>query len=558
MNSTVKSTAQYSALLLLCFTLWQCANPLSPTGGPRDETPPVVDTLESTPNKQTNFNQRSFELTFDEWIKLEDAFTQVVVSPPLDFEVSLNRKTVLFEIKEGDTLRANTTYTVNFGEAIQDLNESNPAKNLRFVFSTGDFLDSLSMKGQLVDVVTRKPVEEAYFMLYENTADSVVRTERPYYFGQSDENGFFSIENLKPGNYKGFALKSNGANKYLYSNQGSELGFVDSLIVIQPGNSPDLQVMMFVENKPLRVNGKDAREYGVVKIIFNQNDPRDVEIDIPDGLVSKWTSEIVKDTIKVWYQNPTDTAWQFYVRKDSTLNDTIDIRTPNRATYLRNARFARKGRVPSGGVLSLTPGDKVQIEWNHPVESIDTNYIQISKGNNIVPLKSIEIDSSQSRLVTLDFDYQQDSVYNVFALPGAFVDWSGVVNDSINLDYRIGNLENFGNIILKMNGLDSSQYYLCELMQGTTLVDTFYIDRQANFEYRKNTLKAGQYSVRIIEDRNQNRLWDTGNYDRKEQPELIFTKKLDQLRANWDLEVSVNLPDLFAIEMKESTSGSRR
>ena len=557
MNITVKSTAQYSTILLLVLVLFQCANPIAPTGGPRDETPPKIDSLESTPNKQTNFSQRSFELTFDEWIKLEDVFTQVVVSPPLDFEVALKRKTVLFEIKEGDTLRANTTYTINFGEAIQDLNESNPAKNLRFVFSTGPFLDSLSMSGQLVDVTTRKPVEEAYFMLYENTADSVVRTLRPYYFGQSDENGFFSIENLKPGNYKGFALKSTGANKYLYTNQGSELGIVDSLIPIQAGSSPNLQIMMFVEDKPLRINGKDAREYGLVKIIFNQPDPRDVSIDLPDGLVSNWASEVINDTIKVWYQNPADTAWQFYVRKDSTLNDTIEIRTPNRSNYLRNARFFRKGRVPRGN-LNLSPGDQVQIEWNRPIERIDTNYIQVSKGNEIIPLKTIAIDSNQLRMVTLDFAYQQDSVYNVLALPGAFVDWTGVINDSINLDYKIGNLEDYGNIILKIDGLDSTQSYLCELLQGTSLVDTFYIDQQPAFEYRKNTLRSGQYSIRIIEDRNQNRYWDTGNYDRKEQPELIFTKKLDQLRANWDLEVTVNLPDLFGIEVKETSSNNRR
>ncbi|MEM9850056.1 MAG: Ig-like domain-containing protein, partial [Bacteroidota bacterium] len=144
----------FSSLIFSSFILIQCANPGTLTGGPKDEQPPRLDSLESTPNLQTNFEVQDIVLTFDEWIKLNNPFTQIVVSPPLDPkpEVSLKGKSVLIEFDETTELRANATYTINFGEAIQDLTEGNPAENLRFVFSTGDFIDSLEVSGQIKDL----------------------------------------------------------------------------------------------------------------------------------------------------------------------------------------------------------------------------------------------------------------------------------------------------------------------------------------------------------------------------------------------------------------------
>ena len=117
--------------------IWGCANVGTLTGGDKDETPPQLDTLNSTRNFQTNFPGRSFELTFDEWLTLNDVFNQVIVSPPLEFrpEVSLKKKTVHFEFNDDEILREDATYVINFGEAIEDFTEGNAAE-MRFVFST--------------------------------------------------------------------------------------------------------------------------------------------------------------------------------------------------------------------------------------------------------------------------------------------------------------------------------------------------------------------------------------------------------------------------------------
>ena len=519
-----------------------CANPISPTGGPIDEQAPRIDTLKSTPNYQTNFDQRSFELTFDEWVVLEDVLQQVVVSPPLDFEVTLKKRTVTFEVKAGDSLRANTTYTVNFGEAVKDLTEKNPAEDLRFVFSTGPFLDSLSISGRLLDVVERTPVEGAYFMLYDNLADSVVRTQRPYYFGRTNKQGFFEINNLRAGTYKGFALKNSGASSYFYNNVGAQIGFPDSLIVVNADTQPTINHHLFIEDKPLRFFNSDATTYGQVKMVFNQTPPVDLQITIPDSVNLNFIeTEVDKDTFRLWYDKTDNTSWRFKIQKDTLVEDTITVRGLSIDDFLANARLQQ---VTNRGTASVKPGDPIEIRWNHPLNSIDSNYIFLFKDSLLLRPGKIEIDSIDFKLLRISYPFQQDSVYQLILDPGAIRDQYGLTNDSTDVRLAVGNVEDYGTIILNFTNLDSTGTYLGELLQGNNLTDTFYIKNQAVFNYEKRLLRPGNYSLRLIVDRNNNQKWDTGSYAEKRQAELIYTKKLEQLRANWELEVDINLNEL--------------
>ena len=129
--------------------------------------------------------------------------------------VTTKLKKLRFEFAEEEVLKEDATYSINFGDAVKDLTEGNPVPNFKFVFSTGDFIDSLKMEGTIVDALTGKPVEDVLYMLYKNLADSVVQTEKPFYFGKSDKTGTFTIENIKAGQYKAFALEDQDVN-YLY------------------------------------------------------------------------------------------------------------------------------------------------------------------------------------------------------------------------------------------------------------------------------------------------------------------------------------------------------
>lgn len=529
-------------LFLLLALLAACANPVAPTGGPIDEQAPRIDSLESTPNYQTNFTRRSFELTFDEWVVLEDATKQVVVSPPLDFEVTLKRRTVTFEIEEGDSLRANTTYTVNFGEAVKDLTEKNPAENLRFVFSTGSFLDSLKVSGRLLNIEDREPVEEAYFMLYDNLADSVVRTERPYYFGRTDKNGFFEINNLRAGTYKAFALKSTGVSSYFYNNVGAQIGFPDSLIVVSDTLEPAVNLNLFVEDKPLRFFNSDASTYGQVKLVFNQEAPADLEITLPDSIDFNFiNTEVDKDTFRLWYDTDNNSNWQFIIRKDTLVDDTILVNRLSIDDFLAQARLRQ---TSSRGTVNLRPGSPLEIRWNHPLRAIDSNYVFLLKDSTILSPSALEIDTTDFKLMRLRYPFQQDSIYQLLLDPGAVIDQFGLSNDSIDINLLVANVEDFGTIILNFKNLDSTAFYIAELIQGNNLADTFHIKNQSIFKYEQTLLRPGSYTLRLIVDRNNNQEWDTGSYAENRQAEIIFTKKLEQLRSNWELEADVDLNEL--------------
>ena len=178
-------------LLALLPTTQSCATPTSPTGGPRDTIGPVLVPDETTPNFQTNFRPEEIVLTFDEWVEL-DAKQQILISPPVTFGPDqrpyLRKKSLVIPL-EGVDLLDSVTYVVNVGGAVKDLNEGNPTTNLRFAFATGPKLDSASVSGTLVDAFTGEPVEDATFTLYQSAADSVITTENPTYFAQTDEDG---------------------------------------------------------------------------------------------------------------------------------------------------------------------------------------------------------------------------------------------------------------------------------------------------------------------------------------------------------------------------------
>ncbi len=533
----VVTIATLAALALLPLA---CANPIAPDGGPRDETPPQVVTEESTPDKQTNFGKQPIELTFNEWVVLEDIFNQVVISPPLEFrpEVRLKRRTVIFEFDEREELRPDATYTINFGEAVKDLTEKNPAENLRFVFSTGDYLDSLTVQGRVVDVLEGKPVEKVLFMLYENTADSVVRTERPFYFARTDKEGYFQIDNVKAGVFKGFALEDRDLN-YRFNQAGERIGFPDSLLTVAEGRPEPFVIRLFQERQPLRVNEVFSDEYGLVRLAFNKK-PENLELDYSDRVESIYF-EYLKDSLRVWYDLSEQRAWNLFVRQDTSLNDTVVISPEDKAAFLENASLSPVSSP--GGAQPINPRRPQRIEFNHPLRAIDTARITLYEDTLRIPVQpQLRIDSAERRELVVDFKWKEEMVYQLELLPGALTDWYGLENDTLVYDYRANPLKNYGNLTLVVEQLDSTASYVLQLNSGKMDKPLeFRARRVATFQQELTYLQPGQYVLTIITDWNDNGRWDTGNYDRQLQPEPFETRELEQLRANWELESRVIL-----------------
>lgn len=229
--------------MALLFLETGCANVIPPLGGPRDSIPPVL--LKVVPGDSSlRFTGKKIDFYFDEYIEVQDPFTNVLVSPlPANSPVIDSRLRDL-TVRLKDTLLPNTTYIIDFGNAIKDFTEGNVAKDLRYVFSTGNYIDSLEIKGQVLLAESGKTDSTLVAILHTDADDSAVARKRPVYVSKLDRNGRFHFKNLPPKKFYLYALKDEGGARR-YTTESQLFAFADS--AINAATPPDsLQLYAFV------------------------------------------------------------------------------------------------------------------------------------------------------------------------------------------------------------------------------------------------------------------------------------------------------------------------
>ena len=539
MESMPKSLLPILLTLLLGYA---CANTGTLKGGPKDESPPVLDVERSTPNFQTNFEKQRIEFVFDEFIEVKDQFTQVVISPPLEkpWKLSKKLKKVRFDFHEDEVLKKDATYTINFGEAIRDFTEGNVVPNLRFVFSTGNLIDSLELSGQLVNALDGEPAEEVLLMLYDNLSDTVVRTERPFYFARTDKTGQFKIQNVKPDTFKVFALKDADLN-YMFNQENELIGFPDSNIILSDTKNTLPEIAVFSERKSMQLLSKEVNNYGLVKLTFNQ-EPYDVDIR-QDDIGTNFFYERELDTIKLWYDTERPSDWQIFLEQDTSFLDTIKVKTLSRSDFLKNAALKLSKPIRERAT-PLNPGAAIRLSFNHPLQKIDTTLIQVLEDTLQNPVQpSMRI---AGRELISEYKWKQGKPYELRFFPGSITDIFGLSNsDTLILKYQVALEKEFGTLSLKVDGLNKDQAYVIYLYfkNSDNLVREFPVTDTELFTEKLTLLPPGKYILRVITDWNGNARWDSGNYDLKLQPEPIFTKNLEELRAAWEVDVEVSVPE---------------
>jgi hypothetical protein len=242
MRLVYRTLGTFLLLFILSFFLTRCANIVPPNGGPRDTIPPVL--INAIPHDSTlHFHSRSITLNFDEYIQLQDANKALIFTPSVLKQPVIISKFRTLTIQLKDTLKANTTYILNFGNAIRDLDEGNPIKDFKYIFSTGNYLDSLSVSGQVSYAETGQVDSEIVVMLYSDLSDSAVTRQKPVYYTRSDNKGNFSIQNLPKGTFKIFALKDENA-ALAYVDSSEFIAYLDSPVTVS-GNVTGLHLYLF-------------------------------------------------------------------------------------------------------------------------------------------------------------------------------------------------------------------------------------------------------------------------------------------------------------------------
>jgi len=547
-------------LALVVLALSACARPVTPEGGPKDTTPPQLVLEKSTPNKTTRFAGRSFQLTFDEWVTLQEVGTQVLVSPPLAKkpEVTLKGRTVTFQLDKDEVLRPNTTYTINFGTAVKDLHEANPAKDLRFVFSTGDFIDSLTVSGNVVDAFTNEPVENIAVLLYDRMDDSIVRQERPYYLARTDKSGQFNIPNVRAGTFKGAAIED--ADQNLKWSGEERIGFPDSAIAVSDSSRAALAFRLFTPVPRMRLLAPNASQYGLIRLGFSR--PPDTVALRPELPGIRWLREQEQDTLLVWYDHPDSTGWNLFVG-----SDTVPVRALSRSAFLKQNRLHfgderlprpgdTKGRgrlsgapaapvagMPPPRTVNVQPGKPVRVPFSSPLTNVDTAFCLFLADSVESKMFALVADTSSPRVLLLEHAWTSGQRCTLTLLPGALTDFWGTTNaDTLRRVFVVPSDKQLGSLSLSLENLKPGADYVLRLMNGNTLEEERFFSTDAPTDkFVFAGLAPVAYTVQLIEDANGNRRWDPGDYFAHRQPERVLLKKLEQLRANWEVEVAINV-----------------
>ena len=232
-----------------------CANIVPPQGGPKDSLPPRL-VRSSPPDSSTNFRSGRITLEFDEFIDLKDLTRNVLFTPTFEnnprIEVRLRTMNIIFK----DSLARNSTYTLNFGNALVDMNESNVLRNFTYIFSTGPVLDSLSLTGNVINAEDGTIDTTLLVLLYRNLADTAVEKERAPYLARLNASGAFRLVNLPAGQYKIYALAESGGRNYL--NKTSSFAFLDSAITVAPNRPVPVRLFAYKERSSGSTTGNTS------------------------------------------------------------------------------------------------------------------------------------------------------------------------------------------------------------------------------------------------------------------------------------------------------------
>ena len=533
-------------MVLMGAFLVGCANVVTPTGGPKDVTPPVV--VEAIPaNRSVQFEGRKIELTFDEFISLENANQNLLFSPPLTPkpEVKLKNKTVVIRFKED--LKPNTTYTISFGNAIKDYHEGNLFNDYQYTFSTGEVLDTFTLAGTVRDAESMKPVPDLYVSLYDGSADSLFHLptrQAPAFLAKTDKDGAFLFNGLPEGDFLVFALQDVNANLY-YDMPNEKVAFLDTLVhvpALEPAGTEDsvptfrpvsLNLYAFTEiDTNQMVLEKKLISEGVLRFVFRH--PAHLMRITADTLPASDSSAF--RIIEKWTPNHDTLYWYFTPGLRDSLTVTmrydtlINIKSRFYLHYRENNLRASQALKVSSNIRKglLMPGEDLLLHFPEPVTQVLWN-------DSLYDFSFIPNDE-QGLTYRLVEPIDDTARYSIKVSDSVFYSVTGRTNDSISLIFRRANENDLGNLMITVQPPADRQVVVQLLNSRNAVVATRIVSEEQRVEFRN--LLPEKYSLRAILDTDRNERWSTGNFHNVFIPETIidYPDPLE-IQAGWDIDL---------------------
>lgn len=601
-------------IFILCigFILCGCANMgQGPTGGKKDIVAPSA-TKFSPQNKATNVKGNKIEILFDEYIQVNNANQNIIVSPPQKTQPITKGigKKVVMEFR--DTLQPNTTYTIDFGKSIGDYTENNLTKDFVYSFSTGENVDSLKLSGIVLNADNLTPCEDIYVGIHSICDDSTF-TNRPFErIAKTDKEGKFTILGAGNKQYKIFALKDLN-NNYYYDQRGETIAFEDISTpipsietIIQSdttfGDSATIDTIIhktiykylpdeillraFVLPTEIQEFKKIKRERNYFTLNFTKIEKSLPKVTLLNSDKEEWfiaEPSITTDTVKYWITDSTlfamdsiqiaieylvtDSLRELVSQTDTLWANLTGKQLSDEAKKLESRkkleeRMAKRGiKVKRDNLLKLSKEpstveiyNPVVIEWERPIAHLDTSKIHfyIKEDSVLTPIKgSIEKDKDPyyPRQYKLVGDFKTDIFYQVDIDSAAFYDYYGNHNNAIEVLFRIKPIDNYATFTLNVKNIEGEAF-----VEMITKTDEVIRREQVKNNMAKFIhITPGEYFFRLIEDKNGNGLWDTGDYSQGLPPEYVYyLPKRIKFRKNWDVEEEWDVKEIPLEEQRPS------
>ena len=542
-------SAIYFLLSLVIISLFQCARRSLPTGGLKDTLPPVM--VNASPKMNTIFfDKEKITITFDEYIKLVDLSKQLIISPPLE----LNKYKVKpqgtvskrIQIELMDSLLDNTTYTFNFGESIIDNNEGNKLPFFNYALSTGAVIDSLEIKGKITDAYRR--VTDNYTAIYlypidSTFTDSTVFLKKPFYATSTLDSIIYHFKNLRPDTYQIIAMKDVGGN-YLFDQNVDKIGFVEDPITLPGDSLINFRIFKEVPNlfwsRPFIIN-QTKIGFGY----FGKPDPSAIKVlsKVPRNFRFLINKNRETDTLNFWFRGSKIDSLKFGIKeKDTTKTYTIQLKDIKPDSLVINS-------ITKNSIELI---DSFKIKSSLPLVKINMDLIKIIGLDSLEVPFNAYLDKNYDQLA-LTFDPLPNDNYKIQFYPEAMIDFWGQTHDTLKYFVKTRPISDYGNIFLQILRDDKSPFIL-ELVDLESKLIRRYDEINDLDYYEFKYLLPGNYLFRYIRDNNGNKRWDTGNYLKKIQPEMVYysTDTID-LRANWDINQQLKIPpEIFPISQIDS------
>lgn len=522
------------SILSLLLLLTGCAQQVPPTGGEKDVTPPSL--VSSYPkNQTTGFNEQVVDLEFDEYVSVDNINQQLLITPEIEgiYTTKIRPKGVRLQFDK--PLRANTTYSLNFRNTFKDVSERNPARNVKLVFSTGSSIDSLSIGGQVTDLLTNKPVLEALVGIYRISDTLQFARNRPYYFAKTDSSGLFQIENMAAGTYRIAAIHDLN-NNLLYDAAKEPIGFLKDPTELKESIGGINLAIRFIDSTPNRIITNQGGS-GTYTITYAKG-VKEASVEFQNSADSLPYSLIDEKRLQFFnVRNEMDT-----VKASITVVDSIDQRFVHEAKIKFRPRGRREEATRSPLALKVEPADREEVEtqfnyqitFSKPV--LQTNYglIQLLADTvRRIPLREEDWQWNRTNTqLSLRKEVQARREIRLTLPKGTFFSIEKDTSQLSVTNHAIKDPENYGVLSGRVSG-GRGGLIVQLVSEDNKVVESI----PTTGVYRFDFVKPGKYYLRAIEDANNNGRWDAGNAERYELPERVVVFAIPKpVKGNFEFE----------------------